>query len=631
MPSEEFFSRLPGRLSGAEAELRGHLLKAAEVARRVLPSDNSVSLQEWVERRLPGELALVTNSRGLVELHTEKAQAAAAAPLQGLSRTLPLTAVSKAGATVKSKGFLDGLPSDAFTDAETGLRDALTAVLRSGPLELTKVVLNAGVSSCVQALLAGTGVSLMSWIERRVGEEVLIFTDAKGRQMCRLPSVEDAAQEGNSNPVTRVDLRDAFFASLPTDSFTKEEEVLRNTIFSFLALWPSKDLAALHLMGADPAVAAAKKALIAKAEGVNFSLRSWIDSRIGQEISLTQNGAVGNIVIHLLPAGVEIVQNRLREMQRPVVDRRRPDPEASFNRNPEAELLRQQDKELEQQRSEQAKNSFFEGLPTDELLPAEIQLREALIAFIKDWPTNGKMGSKRKVPTLSLAGPVEAIRNARLALLPKEVSFKQWIEKRVGGEIITRTAEDGQVEMTLPDSNAEEAVPSVEEDSQDDRLRMHGDRVQKKEDFFDHLPSDGFTDAEERLREAVLKCLEGWPCPPAMSMSHLGGDAAVRDARREFLPPGCGASMKEWVERRIGAEVETWQQNLANAEVSICLAGQREDAMSAAGSGIASKRKQALAAAPGGYKGSKGKGNGKGKGKGKSWAADPAAKKARRF
>ncbi|CAK0803065.1 unnamed protein product, partial [Prorocentrum cordatum] len=59
--------------------------------------------------------------------------------------------------------------------------------------------------------------------------------------------------------------------------------------------------------------------------------------------------------------------------------------------------------------------------------------------------------------------------------------------------------------------------------------------------------------------EALLNFIENFRgsdgAPP--TLSNAGSDAQVREARAALIPKTAGVSLKDWIDRRIGLEVET--------------------------------------------------------------------------
>lgn len=333
------------------------------------------------------------------------------------------------------------------------------------------------------------------------------------------------------------------------------------------------------------------------------SLRHWIEKRIGGEIAFTQD-AKGQMVVHLLDAARAIVKARFLELERraPPMTRTSIDPEGQ--------------------------RAFLNRLPANSLLPAELEMRRVLIAYLEDWPMQArKMGKPETWPALSMAGNNPAVQQAKRAFMPGEVSLKEWIDKRIGGEIVTRMGKDNQFEFALAEGTSALA---------DDESVL---RDQKRQEFFDALPPDGFLPDEERLREAILRFVGEWKGTTPATLSAMGSDPEIREVRATFLPKGCGVSLREWIDCRIGAEVDAWQPDVNTSELAICLKGERPEF-----SGVAQTRKRKESEMTG--KGGKGNGKhsdksfdkgfgkggkgGKGKGsKGGKGSSEPPAKRAR--
>lgn len=562
-----FLKRLPAQLSVTEVQLRNLLQATATLAEGVI-ADSTVSLQEWIEARIPGEVILKTNAAGYIILRPKEAQKEAT-PDRGADTTKVTKFVAKAKAAArrsevgtKPEDFLATLPSESFLPEEDNLRDALTNALLKGPMRASKV--SGAVASLTKAFLTPHGVDLIDWIQMRIGEEVVLTMDGDD-VIC------DLARSG-SDPLPKEDLRKSdFLLNLPVDGFTEAEEALRNALFDFLATWKSPELATLTHLGQCPTVAKAKAALLPP----GITLRQWIEHRIGGEIELRED-AKKQHVIHLLEPARNIVTARYAEIEREA-------------------RARLHDGEL-------ARESFFSSLPQHELLPGEADLRHALISFHKAWPANAR-GKDPKWPPLSVAGSSAEVHRAKQALLPKGVSLNSWIEYRIGAEITTRAGSDKQMEYCVIESDAqrEQRMAQIQE---------------SKDDFFKSLPADGFTQEEEALRETVLGFLDQWRGPGAAAMSSLGSCPSVVKAKSFVLPKpkshtgGPAVSLKEWIERRIGGEVEIWKSDSAG-ETFVCLQGQRAELQE--GSDSSKKRKEP---------------EGKGKGKGKK-GKEPPAKRQR--
>eukprot|EP00418_Pyrodinium_bahamense_P078010 CAMPEP_0179050986 /NCGR_PEP_ID=MMETSP0796-20121207/21015_1 /TAXON_ID=73915 /ORGANISM="Pyrodinium bahamense, Strain pbaha01" /LENGTH=666 /DNA_ID=CAMNT_0020747519 /DNA_START=75 /DNA_END=2075 /DNA_ORIENTATION=- len=546
MAAAAFFAKLPPKLTPMEAELRDLLCQAAFVAKRLLR--DAVPLQEWVERRMPGEVSLGTDASGRVTL-------ALAYEAKGPAATAPPTAKAAPPTDAPDmEEFFASLPTDAFAAEEERLRAALTDLVAQGPVAVAQAVKDPRVSAPAKALLP-RGVALEEWVERRIGAEVLVSDSDRGHPVFRLA------------PTGKEERREAFFSQLPEGSFTEEEEQLRSALLDFLATWKSRELANLSHVGSDKAVQHARAKLLP--QGV--TLRDWIERRIGGELELRLDRK-GQYVVHLTAVARPIVSQRFRELEGDVVS-----------------LEDRDDREA----TEDARADFFTSLPADELLPAELDLRQALLDFLEAWTK--RHGSV--MPVLADAGQDRTVQRCKAALLPREVAIRDWIERRIGGEVQTRPQANGQVQVCLrqgrkarravaersersggPEDQPQAMTP---EEREDRKAASAATVAEKREAFFETLPPDGFTPEEEALREALLNFIEQWTGVDPPTLSNAGGDLKVRDARAAFLPKGCGVSLREWIDRRIGGEVETSIPDGSGMQVAIGLRGQLDPAAAA--------------------------------------------------
>eukprot|EP00438_Fugacium_kawagutii_P021410 Skav218871 [mRNA] locus=scaffold843:78268:87978:- [translate_table: standard] len=90
----EFFDRLPKKLTPVEETLRTHLREAARAAAQLLPPGNVVSLQEWVECRMPGEVELGTDDAGLAIGYSPDSRAIGVLASKWMNCPLPLGAAA---------------------------------------------------------------------------------------------------------------------------------------------------------------------------------------------------------------------------------------------------------------------------------------------------------------------------------------------------------------------------------------------------------------------------------------------------------------------------------------------------------------------------------------------------------
>lgn len=201
---------------------------------------------------------------------------------------------------------------------------------------------------------------------------------------------------------------------------------------------------------------------------------------------------------------------------------------------------------------------------------------------------------------------------ARKKLLPPEVTIREWIERRIGEEIELQRDSKGQLVLHLTDLSKPvlaERFAQLSKQDWDKKSVQTANKEAKRDSFLSSLPQDGFSEHEERLREAILNFLHDWNSPEPPSLSTLGHTAEVKASKALVLPDGCGVTFREWIDHRIGGEVETLP-GLPNKS------GTGPLQVTLFGSKAAKKRKYQLQA--------------KGKGKGKDAAkGDPAWKYAR--
>lgn len=259
---------------------------------------------------------------------------------------------------------------------------------------------------------------------------------------------------------------------------------------------------------------------------------------------------------------------------------------------------------------EVSKVKFFDKLPADELLDTELQLREIILDHLERFcrKNPGLDG-----PLLSDIGQDKAMQKLRSKFLPHQVPLREWIDRRIGGEVATKIASNGQVQI-VP-RNARGSKEASEEDNKD------SEAVARREAFFESLPPDGFTPEEENLRDVLLNFLEAWTGPDPPNLGQAGSDPQVQKAKSAFIKKGSHVSLRTWVDRRIGGEVATWRVEGRAPDISLGLRDQWNDVATAAlaqeaihgnpdvkgGSGVSRSERKRKAADEGG-KGKGGKG-----------------------
>lgn len=592
---EPFFKQLPRELSPSEEELVADLQRVAISAQAFLPRE--VSLQEWAERRAPGRVTFTTNAAGMVSINlvesaseffdklppeafsdeedrlrllltellaqgsqsmvsVEADRDVRASCASFLPRSVSLhewierriggeiQVYDERGETMcrlmcaedpaaskeaKIEAFFESLPASSFTDPEERLRQSIFDFLASWKSQelasLSHTGMDRGVQRCRAAFLPKE-VSLKEWIERRIGGEVELRRDRAGQYIVHLTAaarpivtakyeaMEKAANtEKNRNPTpstpvvvadsqthaeTKSDRMAQFFSSLPEDRLTDEESTLREALLEWLQVWEDKKSGVSPTMsdaGQDKALQSLRNLTMPR----EVPLREWIDRRVGGEVetSRDEKGQYHMMLRHSQP----------RVRAPPAVNR-----------------------DVKEKESWPYPEAFFEKLSQNELTRDELALREALL----DWVADVKTNRPDAIALLADAPRERQVSLARTKLLPPEVGLRTWIEKRIGGELEIVKDDKGKVGIRM-----RESLPAEK----------------KKEAFFESLPADGFAPEEEELREAILNFLTEWRGESTPTLSHAGSDSMVRSCRQALLK-GTPVSLKEWIDRRIGGEVE---------------------------------------------------------------------------
>lgn len=524
-------------------------------------------MQEWVECRMPGEVELGTDDAGLVVLR----------PARNAREKEPDPAL---------QSFLSRLPADQFLQEEEDLREAIVSACEKAPETLAQVKRLPSVLKCTKVLLPAA-IKLEDWIERRIGAEVAVETDAAGQRVCRLMGSEPLPRQESRN--REKDRSEEFFRMLPKASFLPEEEKLRMAIFDFLAGWSAQELATLQHCAQNPAVAEAKRGMFAS-HAVNF--KDWIERRIGGELILRPDPAGrGELEIHLTPAARPVVAERVALLQArkppgiwpaparppphslhsaPPIPAPMPHMVASGGserneRSNRQERRRDKERKEPQHRDEASKQSFFDKLPAEELLEKELELRQILLDSLDIYFQKHPAGEG---PALSMiAGQTKAYQEIKSSFL-KGVSLREWVDRRIGGEVATKMGSNGQV-IIFPRDREGQVNADVADEVMEAADLLDG----KAQDFFDNLPPDGFLSQEEVLREAILNFLESWDdvsAPPTLKV--LQRNSEIRDLTKACLSGApSNVSLKMWIDRRIGGEIATWRKDGRAREVSIGL------------------------------------------------------------
>lgn len=118
-------------------------------------------------------------------------------------------------------------------------------------------------------------------------------TKGKGKEKGKSKKGKDLSPEEEDRRQRDLDQREQqtedFFASLPDDDFTQQEEDMRSVLLDFLSAWKEREPPSLSTAGSDDRVRIARAALLPRCS----SLTQWIRRRVGGEIETVQGeGAI---------------------------------------------------------------------------------------------------------------------------------------------------------------------------------------------------------------------------------------------------------------------------------------------------------------------------------------------------
>lgn len=263
-----------------------------KLRQKLLPT--TVTLQEWVEARIGGEIEIRSNQKGHLEmLLRSPAEGAEPEPAQDAS------------------AILDELPQDALTEEELELREKVLELVASSPMPLRHVSHTPKVMAVKRKFLPDE-VPLRDWIDRRIGGEVEVTEDEQVRSRNAAEEEEpppeaspprnmakgkgkgkpgkDKAHNGDT-PDHRT--TESFFQSLPAESLTDGEEELRDAVLTFITeRWTGEDRSPLAKVMLDPDV----KRCRAQALPHSLPLKEWLERRLGGELEILQN-AKGTLLL----------------------------------------------------------------------------------------------------------------------------------------------------------------------------------------------------------------------------------------------------------------------------------------------------------------------------------------------
>jgi len=334
---------------------------------------------------------------------------------------------------------------------------------------------------------------------------------------------------------------EAFFKRLPRDQFGAQETTLREAVFEFLAKWKPQELATLPDLAGHLAIKIAQKNFLPK----DVPLMDWIERRIGGELEL-RPGPKGEMVVHLTQEGKRLVREKYEQMSTGAT---------GLSAEPAS------------------RDTFFSTLPSEELLPGEVVLRQEIMDFLTAW-SQKKPGT---YPTVTELTNDAKVTKARTAFMPPKVKLRSWIERRVGGEIEIRKPDHGGEHQVMFRGAPPPAPPAAAPG------RNPADSVAKKptpaQAFFADLPEDELTDAEQDLRVAILDHLqERGHSPPLLTdvCRTFQKDPVLSQTKAALLPSE--VSLQVWINRRIGGEVEICRDGDGRQVMKLRGSGEEGDA-----------------------------------------------------
>lgn len=300
MAANAFFESLSAELNSTEDEILRLLKTLGSAFKTFLPA--SVSIQTWAERRIPREDLEEVNAGGLIYVPLDRASATTTSRI-AKPPAQPLRWQSPALATDSSKrrkvelgtetsdfnfdAFLAVLPEEGFTPEEDSLRQrVIHCLLRrraAGRLSKLPAAQIAEAPTVAQSLEAFhlPGSQLDRWVSSRIGCEVFVSYDEQGGRFLELAPNTKLPHRGSAEAEL---ISEEFFGSLPDDSFTPDEEILRSAMYTFLRGWTGRCPPTLSVMSQASPVSNAKHALLPK----GISLKEWCETRVADEFELAE-------------------------------------------------------------------------------------------------------------------------------------------------------------------------------------------------------------------------------------------------------------------------------------------------------------------------------------------------------
>lgn len=164
-------AQLEGSVPGKVADVIRKINNDPELAAvklGLLPAQ--VSLQQWINRRIGGEIEIFKDDVG-----------------RQCMRVRDLEGEVAADDLSTAEEFFETLPGDEFLPAEESLREALLAFLGGWRIPRAAKILEATADQAVKkhfdVLFAGTSATLGQWIQKRIGGEIDVQGDGPGQTL----------------------------------------------------------------------------------------------------------------------------------------------------------------------------------------------------------------------------------------------------------------------------------------------------------------------------------------------------------------------------------------------------------------------------------------------------------------
>lgn len=341
LAAQSFMLSLPSKLGPDEEELIELLDQVGQLSRGFLPP--SVTLQDWAEQRVPASDVARVNASGLVHVRSKATklvtEPSVAVPPKGPpphiaaglrpSRQHVATGNTSAEVPLKRRrfnndvfdiqAFLQELPPDEFSPHEGALRleiiKHMFRVSRGGvanhrfdkPAEVARVAEAPCVKVALEALLL-PATHLQDWMQDRVGNEFLVSEDENGNAVVTLEQGVKFPHRGTDE---QEHISAEFFSSLPSESFSSEEENMRDVIRGYIDGFTRNGFPTLSTMCQDAQVGTTKRTLLPN----GVSLKEWIEKRCGEDFDLVLNRSNQTCIGHAGTLDSDLVEMSRMERQ----------------------------------------------------------------------------------------------------------------------------------------------------------------------------------------------------------------------------------------------------------------------------------------------------------------------------